>query len=77
MNAVETRRLLSPDIFHTAAGQDNTSTTFFAQRTFTILRTLRLRTLVATLALSWQESCENPSVFCYRVGRRIFTRDAA
>jgi len=25
-------------------------------------------TVVAYLTLSWQESCENPAVFCYRIG---------
>jgi hypothetical protein len=49
----------------------------YAQRTATILRTLNLWTLVASLAVTWQESCENPPLFCYRIGRRIFTRDAA
>jgi hypothetical protein len=48
---------------------------FYAQRTAAILRTISVRTLVASLAVTWQESCENPSVFCYRVGRRIFMRD--
>jgi hypothetical protein len=49
----------------------------FAQMTSTVLRSLSLWALVASLALTWQESCENPPLFCYRVGRRIFTRDAA
>jgi len=77
MNAVETRCLLSPHNFYTAAGQNNFAMIFYAQRTATILRSLSLWTLVNSLAVTWQESCENPSIFCYRVGRRIFTRDAA
>ena len=77
MNEVETRRPLSPYTFYTAAGTYNRAMILYAQRTLTILRTLGLQTLVASLAVTWQESCENPSIFCYRVGRRIFTRDAA
>jgi hypothetical protein len=60
-----------------AAGQTNSAMILCAQRTFTNLRTLSLWTLIASLAVTWQESCENPPVFCYRVGRRIFARDAA
>jgi hypothetical protein len=77
MNEVETRRLISAYNFHTAAGQNNFAMNFYAQRTATILRSLSVWTIVASLAVTWQESCENPSIFCYRVGRRIFTRDAA
>jgi hypothetical protein len=77
MEAVETCRPLSPHNFNnTAAGQNNFAMIFYAQRTATILRSLSLWSLVASLALTWQESCENPSIFCYRVGRRIITRDA-
>jgi len=76
MDAVETRRFLSPDNFHTAAGQNNLAMIYYAQRTVSALRSLSLWTIVASLAVTWQESCENPSIFCYRVGRRIFTRDA-
>jgi hypothetical protein len=77
MKAVETRRHLSPYTFHTTAGRNNLAMIFYAQRTATILRSMSLWPLVASLAVTWQESCENPSIFCYRVGRRIFTRDAA
>jgi hypothetical protein len=49
----------------------------YAQMTTTIFRSIGLWPLVASLAVTWQESCENPPIFCYRVGRRIFTRDAA
>jgi hypothetical protein len=77
MNGVETRRLLSPHTFYSAAGIYTSAMTLYAQRTLTILRTLGVQTLVASLAVTWQESCENPSIFCYRVGRRIFARDTA
>jgi hypothetical protein len=77
MNEVETRRHLSPHTIYSAAGIYDTAMILYAQRTLTILRTLGLQTLVASLAVTWQESCENPSIFCYRVGRRIFTRDTA
>jgi hypothetical protein len=77
MKSEETSRFFMPDNFHRAAGQNNSAMILLAQRTFTILRTLSLWALVAFLAVTWQESCENPPIFCYRVGRRIFTRDAA
>jgi hypothetical protein len=77
MNGVETRRHLSPYTFYTEAGTYDSAMIIYAQRTLTILRTLGVQTLVASLAVTWQESCENPSIFCYRVGRRIFTRDTA
>jgi hypothetical protein len=77
MNEVETRRHLSPYTFYTAAGPYNSAMILYAQRTLTILRTLGVQALVASLAVTWQESCENPSIFCYRVGRRIFARDTA
>ena len=38
--------------------------------------TIGLWTAVATLGLAWQESCENPAVFCYRIGREVFVRRA-
>jgi hypothetical protein len=63
--------------FYMAAGLNNFSMIFRAQKSYVIQRTFGLWTLVASLAVTWQESCENPSIFCYRVGRRIFTRDAA
>lgn len=77
MNEVEARRRLSLHACHMAAGQSNFVMIFYAQRTATLLRSLGVWTLVASLAVTWQESFENPSIFCYRVGRRIFTRDAA
>jgi hypothetical protein len=77
LNAIETRRLLSPDNSYMAAGQNNFAMIFYTQRTASVLRSLSLWTIVASLAVTWQESCENPSIFCYRVGRRFFTRDAA
>jgi len=36
--------------------------------------TFDLWTTVAILSLAWQESCENPAVFCYRIGREVFVR---
>jgi hypothetical protein len=77
MNEVETHRHLSPYTFHMAAGPYDPAMIFYAQQTFTTLRTVGVRRLVASLAVTWQESCENPSIFCYRVGRQIFTRAAA
>jgi hypothetical protein len=77
MVEVEARRHLSPYAFYTAAGPYNYAMILYAQRTLTILRMLGVQALVASLAVTWQESCENPSIFCYRVGRRIFTREAA
>ena len=31
-------------------------------------------TMVAFLTLSWQESCENPAAFCYRIGSGLLAR---
>lgn len=41
-----------------------------------MMRTFDLWAVFATLSLAWQESCENPAVFCYRVGREVFVRRA-
>jgi hypothetical protein len=30
--------------------------------------------LIASLTLQWQECCENPAVFCYRIGWRLVSR---
>jgi hypothetical protein len=38
--------------------------------------TMGLWAAVATVSLAWQESCENPVVFCYRIGREVFVRRA-
>jgi hypothetical protein len=65
------------ETLNTAAGHNNKAMIRYAQILSTVLRSLSLWTLVASLALTWQESCENPPLFCYRVGRRIFMRDAA
>jgi hypothetical protein len=32
-----------------------------------MISTERLLTLIATLGLCWQESCGDPTLFCYRV----------
>jgi hypothetical protein len=76
INPVESRCSLSPYNFYIAAGLDQLAMILYARRMSTILRTIPFRTLVTSLAVTWQESCENPSVFCYRVGRQIFARDA-
>ncbi len=31
--------------------------------------------VLATLTLLWRESCENPALFCYRIGREFVARD--
>lgn len=31
-------------------------------------------TLVAYLTLNWQESCENPALFCYRIGSGLLSK---
>ena len=41
-----------------------------------MIPTIGLWAAVATVSLAWQESCENPAVFCYRIGREVFVRRA-
>lgn len=78
MYPTETRRpFIARPLLYGGGPQILSAMILYAQRTATILRTLNLWTLVASLAVTWQESCENPPLFCYRIGRRIFTRDAA
>lgn len=44
--------------------------------TFRIIpQTLGLHAGVVTLAVYWQESCQDPSLFCYRIGKEIFVRN--
>ena len=41
-----------------------------------MMRTFDMWAVVAVLSLAWQESCENPAIFCYRIGREVFVRRA-
>jgi hypothetical protein len=36
-----------------------------------MISTQRLVTLIATLSLCWQESCGDPTLFCYRIVRGL------